>query len=45
MERQAEVFYRRFAEQAQDDEVNELCQILADEETNHFKLIRDILTN
>jgi len=45
MERQAEAFYRRFAVQAQDAEVSELCQELADEETNHFKLIRDILSN
>ena len=45
MEGQAEVFYRRFAEQAQDAEVSELYETLADEETNHFKLIQDILSN
>ena len=39
MERQAEAFYRRFAEKSQDDDMRELYRELAEEEVRHFKLI------
>ena len=39
MERQAEAFYRRFAEQTQDNDLRVLYLHLADEEVKHFKLI------
>ena len=39
MERQAEAFYKRFAKQALDNDVRELCLLLANEEVQHFKLI------
>ena len=38
MEQQAETYYRRFAEQAQDTDVRELCLKLANEETQHYSL-------
>lgn len=44
MERQAEAFYRRFAEHAQHDDVRDLYLQLADEEIQHFKLIDDQLS-
>lgn len=45
MERQAKAFYNGFAEKAQDAEVKELCAKLADEESQHFQLISDILAH
>ena len=39
MERQAEVFYRRFAEQTHDNDLKVLYLQLADEEVQHLKLI------
>jgi len=39
MEQQAEAFYKRFAKQAQGNDVKELCLQLANEEVQHFKLI------
>lgn len=39
MEQQAEAFYRRFAEQTQDNDLKVLYLQLADEEVKHFKLI------
>jgi rubrerythrin len=44
MERQAEAFYRRFAKQAQGNDVKKLCLQLADEEVQHFKLIDNQLS-
>ena len=44
MERQAEAFYRRFAEKAQDDDMRELYRELAEEEVQHFKLINGQLS-
>jgi rubrerythrin len=44
MEQQAETFYRSLAEQAQNTDVRELCLELANEETQHFSLIDDILS-
>jgi rubrerythrin len=39
MERQAEAFYRRFAEQTHDNDLKVLYLQLADEEVQHLKLI------
>jgi rubrerythrin len=39
LERQAEAFYRRFAEQSQDNEMRDLYIQLAEEEVRHFKLL------
>ena len=44
MERQAEAFYRRFAKHAQNDDIKKLYLQLADEETQHFKLIDEQLS-
>jgi len=44
MEQQAETFYRGFAEQARDTDVRELCLELANEETQHFSLIDNMLS-
>ena len=44
MEQQTETYYRRFAEQAQDTDVRELCLKLANEETQHYSLIDNILS-
>jgi len=44
MERQAEAFYRCFAEKAQDDDMRKLYRELAEEEVQHFKLINGQLS-
>jgi rubrerythrin len=44
MERQAEAFYRRFAEQTQDNDLKVLYLQLADEEVQHFILIENQLS-
>jgi len=44
MERQAEAFYRRFAEKAQDDDMRELYRELAEEEVQHYQLINGQLS-
>ena len=44
MERQAGAFYRRFAKQAQSNDVKALCLQLADEEVEHFNLIDNQLS-
>ena len=44
MEEQAETFYRRFAKEAKNPGVRELCRQLADEEAQHSALIRDVLS-
>ncbi|MGD8695182.1 MAG: ferritin family protein, partial [Syntrophobacterales bacterium] len=44
MEKQAEAFYRQFAQQAKDADVRELCLELANEEKNHFGFIQNILS-
>ena len=44
MERQAEEFYRQFADQVKDRDVRELCLEIADQERNHFGFIQDILS-
>ena len=44
MEKQAEAFYRQFAQQVEDADVRELCLELANEEKDHFGFIQDILS-
>jgi rubrerythrin len=44
MERQAEAFYRRFAEQVQNSDVRDLCRELADDENRHLRLIENMLS-
>lgn len=44
MEKQAEQFYRQFAHQAKDMDVQELCLELAHQERKHLGLIQDILS-
>jgi len=44
MEKQAEAFYRQFAQQTQDVDVRELCLEVANEEKTHFGFIQNILS-
>ena len=44
MERHVEAFYRRFAREAQDADVRQLCLKLADEEILHFRMIQELLS-
>ena len=45
MEEQSEEFYRHFAEHARRADVRKLCVELAGEESQHLKLIQDILAH